>query len=143
MFLILERIFLKTPKDLNAIKEGSVVESENPDLLVKASAKRVSVIPLRVKNFFREDALVRAVAENESAFLIPLSALVEREGAGRAKLFRELRLFLKLCLKLKARFSLSNDFAESKFSLKSAREAQAIGVMLGLSVLQARKSFSD
>ncbi len=139
----MERLFLKTPKDLNKVTGGCVVESENPDLLVKASAKRVFIIPLRVKNVFREDAVVRAVAENESTFLIPLSALVEREGAGRAKLLRELRLFLKLCLKLKAKFVLSNAFAESKFSLKSAREAQAIGVLLGLTVLQARTAFSE
>lgn len=139
----MERFFLKTSKDLNKVTGGCAVESEDSDLLVKASAKRVFVIPLRVKNVFREDALVRAVAESESTFLIPLSALVEREGSGRAKLFRELRLFLKLCLKLKAAFMLSNAFAESKFSLKSARETQAIGVLLGLTELQARKAFSD
>ena len=96
------------------------------------------VNPLGSKGFFRDEAVVRSVAESGRKFAIPFAPLLHSNGSARARMLRELRLFFRLCLKLKAQFVFTNALAQSKFDLKSAREAQAIGVLLGLAPRQAK-----
>ncbi|MFH1056684.1 MAG: hypothetical protein V1717_02725 [Candidatus Micrarchaeota archaeon] len=132
---------LKTQKDVSSVKKGDFVDSENASLLEKVAGRKVFVNPLRVKNFHKSEALVKSVAEGESVFAIPLSFLLQAKGAARAKLLKDLKAFFRLCYKMKAKFVFTNAFAQSKFDLKSKREAKAIGSLFTLTPLQAKKAF--
>jgi RNase P/RNase MRP subunit p30 len=113
-----------------------VVESASSELLRKAAKKSVLINCLQVKNFQKDEGLIRAVAEGESAFEIPISVLLHSNGTQRANLLRRLRFFVKKCLKLKAKFVFTLR-AKSKFDLKTPREVAAIAQLLGLSKEQA------
>lgn len=139
----MKTIFLKTAKDAERISRDCIVQCDNAGLLAGACAKAAFVNPIPARGFFKDEALVRAAADNKCVFVIPLGVIVNSDGSGRARLLRELRFFLRLCLKLKAKFFFTNELSESKFDLKNAREAQAIGVLLGLTLLQARAAFKN
>ncbi len=136
-----DALLLKTNRDLERAPRDLILESESLSLLAGACSRGRFVMPLRAKGFFRDDALLAAAEGGGGVFVIPLSALVKSWGSGRQRLLRELRFFLRLCVKRNAKFVLTNDLAESKFDLKGAREAEAIGVLLGLTSLQARAAF--
>lgn len=113
------------------------MESDNSETLRRAARKGVLINCLQVKNFQKDEGLIRAVAEGESAFEIPFFALLHSTGAQRANLLRKLRFFVKKCLKLNARFVFTLR-AQSKFDLKTPREVIAIAQLLGLSKEQAQ-----
>ena len=135
----MERVALRSQKDLNSVKRGMLVESQNDDLLKKAAAKGVFVNPLGYDKFFRDDVLVKAVSEGESVFTIPLSVLLRSKGASRAKLLSRLRIFSRLCMKKRAKLVFTNAYAEGKFDLKGEREASALGVLLGFTQRQSKE----
>ena len=135
----MKTITLNSPKDFNSLEQNSIVDSFNPELLRKAvERKKVLINPLYAKAFYRDDGLVRSIAESESSFALPVEALLHSRGSGRAKLFRELRFFTRLCRKLGAKFFFTNLSPKSKFDLKSEREIQAIATLLGLTPQQAK-----
>jgi RNase P/RNase MRP subunit p30 len=137
----LKIVVLKSQKDLALLKKGDVAESEKSELLRKAAEKDVLVNPLNVKGFFRDEALIRSVGEGKGIFAIPLVAIVSSKGASRAKLLRELKNFVRLCFRLKAKFVFTNAYAKSKFDLKGKREVQGMGSLFSLTPLQAKKAF--
>lgn len=134
---------IKTQRDLNAIRENKdgfyALESTDSELLRKAAKRahgRALVNAFLVPKFFRDDGLIRVVAETENVFEIPLHYFLHSAHVHRAKLFDEASAFLKKCLKLKAPFVFTSR-AESEFDLKSPREIIAVGVCLGLTREQA------
>ncbi len=136
-------IEVKTQRDLNNIHENGngfyALESVDSELLRKAAKRargRALVNAFLVKNFHRDDGLVRVVAESENVFEIPLYYFLHSAHVHRAKLFDETAAFLEKCLKLKALFAFSSR-AESEFDLKSPREIIAVGECLGLTREQA------
>ncbi|HIH20000.1 TPA: hypothetical protein HA244_01910 [Candidatus Micrarchaeota archaeon] len=132
---------LNSTKDLNGLQSGAVVESRNPELLRKACERaKIFINPLQAGPFYRDEALVRSVGGSQSSFAMPIAVLLKAKGGSRAKLFREIRFFIRLCLKLKAKFIFTNAFAQDKFDLKSAREMQAIATLFGLTPLQAKNA---
>jgi len=136
-------VVLKSQKDVALLKKGDIAESEKSDLLRKSTEKDVLINPLGVKAFFRDDALIRSVGEGRASFAIPLTALVSSKGASRAKLLRELKLFFRLCFRLKAKFLFTNAYAKSRFDLKGKREVQGLGSLFSLTPLQAKKAFES
>lgn len=134
---------LKTQKDLMRVQEFVAVESVDGELLRKA-VRRASVLvnPLFVKNFGRDDGLIRAVAESNNVFEIPLRALLEASFVSRAKLFSEVHAFLQKCVKLRARFAFVSR-ARTEFDLKAPEEIISVGLALGLSREQARFALSE
>ncbi len=141
---------IKTQRDLNAIRgeDGDgfyALESVDSELLRKAAKRargRALVNAFLVKNFHRDDGLVRVVAESENVFEIPLYYFLHSAHVHRAKLFDEAAAFLKKCLKLKAPFVFTSR-AESEFDLKSPREIIAVGECLGLTREQAVFALSE
>jgi len=121
--------------------EGQLViaESENGELLRRAAANpSVDLInPFRAREFYRDDGLIRAVAEAGKAFEIPLAPLLGTEFVFRAKLITQAREFVRRCVKLHAPLVFTSR-AGSEFDLKSPREAVALIQLLGLSAEQAR-----
>lgn len=134
---------LKKGNDADKLSAGlQVVESKSSELLSKACAKtRVLVNPLGARNFWRDDGLIRAVADNDCLFEIAWSYLLVEGALDKAKRLKRLRDFIRKCLKLKARFVFVSG-ARSEFDLKSPREIAAIGVLLGLSQEQAQHFLS-
>ncbi|NUN11606.1 hypothetical protein HUU53_03080 [Candidatus Micrarchaeota archaeon] len=132
-------IELKSQKDLNRLQDVGVASlSGSEELLCKACLKKEFFLinPLQTPGFFKSDALVRSVADNDRVFELPLRPLLHASFVYRAKALRELRLFLKKCLKLKAKFVFTSR-AESEFDLKTEREIIAILIQLGLTSQQA------
>ena len=136
-------VFLKSQKDLASVKAGDMIESESSELLRKAVSKKVLVNPLNAKNFFRDDALVRSIAESNSTFAIPLSVISNARGSSRARLLRDLKLFFRLCFRLKAKFVFTNAYAKTKFDVKGKRDVRAIGSLFALTPLQAKEAFEN
>ncbi len=135
-------IQLNSQKDLNLLRcsEGGLlcVESQNGELLRAACKNKNSALinALAVQGFSRDDGLIRAVAENEKAFEIPLSALVLQKHVFRAKAISQLKEFARRCNKLGAKMVFTSR-AKEEWDLKSPREIIAIASLLGLSREQA------
>lgn len=132
-------VSVKRPQDLPKERDGViVVEGENTDLLRQA-CKRAGVTlvnPTKVHQYFRDDGLIRAVAQNDKAFEIPISELLRSSFVYRARHLVTMRSFLARCVRLKAGFVLTSRAQES-WDLKSPRETVALGVALGLTPQQA------
>jgi len=133
------------PAGKTPAKAGEIVcaESGDTEALRRAAANpRVALLnPLLVKDFHKDDGLVRAVAEAGKAFEIPVRPLLEKNFVYRAKLMAQLRVFLAKCLKLGAAFVFTSR-AQSEFDLKSPQETIALIQALGLSRQQAQYSIT-
>ncbi len=114
----------------------------NVDLLVSACKqnKEFNLInPLLDGDFYKSDALVEIARDKKKAFEIPFYSILHSRN--RAKLFFQLRIFLKKCLKRRVPFFFSSR-AETEFDLKSPREIIAIANVLGLTYEQAAAAIS-
>lgn len=124
-----------------AVKGDEIVvaEAENGELLRRAAGNpSVSLInPSRVRDFYKDEGLIRAVAGEGKAFEIPLAPLLGTEFVFRAKLITQTREFVRRCLKLHAPLAFTSR-AQSAFDLKSPRETIALIPLLGLTEQQAR-----
>ncbi len=135
-------IQLNSQKDLNLLRgsEGGLLcaESQNGELLRAACKnKNVALVnALPVPGFSRDDGLIRAVAENEKAFEIPISTLLCSKHVFRAKAISQLKEFARRCNKLGAKMVFTSR-AREEWDLKSPREIIAIASLLGLAREQA------
>ena len=136
-----KKVFLRNPKDFSQLQENSVAESESSDLLRKASKKKLLINPFLVKGLFKDEGLIRCVAEGKAIFEIPVNIFLSSSGAKRAKALREASIFLKKCIKLKAPYCLTSR-AKTLFDLKTPFEMAAIGNALGLTRDQAKAAVS-
>jgi len=116
----------------------SILAGENAELLRKG-VKRYDL--LFVSSFYPDTALMRAVAEEEKAFEIPINGLLRSGGYSRANLLARMRFFIKLCTKYKADYVMTSR-AGDEYEMKSVDELVAIGGMLGLSPPQAKRALS-
>ncbi|MCX6767860.1 MAG: hypothetical protein NTY90_03995 [Candidatus Micrarchaeota archaeon] len=118
-----------------------IVSIDSPDgelLRIAAASRAVDLVnPLGAKDFYRDDGLIRAVAEAGKAFEIPLAPLLRAEFVYRAKAIVQAREFVRRCLKLGAAFVFTSR-AETEWDLKSPRETIALIQLLGLTGQQAR-----
>jgi len=116
----------------------AVLAGESAELLRKG-VKRFDL--LFVSSFYPDTALMRAVAEHEKAFEVPINGLLMAGGYSRANLLARMRFFLKLCNKYKADYVITSR-AENEFEMKRVDELVAIGGMLGLAPPQAKRALS-
>ncbi len=121
------------PKDKISILSGEDAE------LLRKGVKRYDLI--FVSSFYPDTALMREVADNNTAFEIPVSGLLRSYGFSRAALLGRMQFFLELCVKYNANYCLTSR-AESIYELKSVDELIAIAWALGLTPQQAKRSMS-
>ncbi|MFH0835628.1 MAG: RNase P subunit p30 family protein [Candidatus Micrarchaeota archaeon] len=127
-------VVLRKSGDLKLVKTSGLqsVEGKSSDLLRKACLRaRVLINPVFVRNYQRDDGLIRAVKEHDCVFEIPVAYLLCERPAEKAKRIRRVGEFVKRCVKLKTSFVLVSDASEEA-ELKSPREVIAVGVLLGL-----------
>lgn len=136
---------LRGQKDIPRAASGgiTIVEGANTELLRQACRREgVSLVnPFKIQQYYKDDGLIRAVAENGKAFEVPLSEIVRTTYVYRARFLSQARAFLQRCVKRRAGFVLTSR-AREEWDLKSPREAIALGVALGLSREQAGYSIS-
>ena len=130
------RLELKSGNDLRLVKTGMSVCSMNGEWLRQACRKRILVAPLGVLKFEKDEGLVRAVAETDSVFELPMRPLLHAFGRRRAQLLSAYSKFYGLCEKRGAKVAFTSQ-AQSAFDVKSPREAVAIWQQLGLKRDQA------
>lgn len=135
-------VFLKSDGDGGNVKKGDAVASENSMALRKAAKKKVLVDPTHIKRFEKDEGLVRAVAETDSAFELPLAVLLHASGRKRARWIQAYRAFWQLCVKRKASVFVTSQ-AESPWDVKHPRETLALIQQFGPSKLQAQQLLSE
>ncbi len=120
----------------------NVVEALDVDALVRKckGGNALVVNPVIARDFYKSAALVETAREKKLVFEIPLSSILRCRD--RSKLFFQLRIFLKSCLKRKVPFVFTSR-ALNEFELKSPREIIAIGQVLGLNYEQAAAALSS
>ncbi len=132
------RLEIKTGNDLRLVKTGMSVSSLNGDWLRQACRKGVLIDPLNVLKFEKDEGLVRAVAETDSVFELPLKPLLHSFGRKRAQLLSAYEKFFTLCQKRKAKVAFTSQ-SQTPFDVKSPREAVAIWQQVGLARDQATR----
>lgn len=125
------RLELKSGNDLRLVKAGMSVCSVNGEWLRQACRKGILVDPLLVPKFEKDEGLVRAVAETDSVFELPLRPLLHSFGRKRATLLAAYGKFLALCQKRGASVAFTSQ-AQGAFDVKSPREAVAIWQQVGI-----------
>lgn len=125
------RLELKVGNDLRLVKAGMSVCSINGEWLRQACRKGILVDPLQVVKFEKDEGLVRAVAETDSLFEIPMRPLLHSFGRRRAQLLSAYAKFFTLCQKRGARVAFTSQ-AQSPYDVKSPREAVAVWQQMGL-----------
>ena len=136
-------VFLKSRADVQHLKGGEIIASENPELLKESLHRHPrSIDPTLVRSFYRQEGLVVLAKDAGVPFQLPLLPVLRSFGSKRARLFYEYRRFLKLCGKKKAGFSLVL-VPENEFDKKSARELEAVAtVFFGFTTQQAKAHFT-
>ena len=127
---------LKTGNDLRLVKTGMSVCSANGEWLRQAARKNILVDPLALLKFEKDEGLVRAVAETDSVFELPMRPLLHTFGRKRASLLSAYFKFYALCQKRGAKVTFTSQ-AQSNFDVKSPRETVAIWQQIGLRREQA------
>lgn len=125
------RLELKTGNDLRLVKPGMSVFSANGDWLRQACRKGILVDPTSVLKFEKDEGLVRAVAETESVFELPLRPLLQAFGRRRAQMLSAYSKFVALCQKRGAKITFTSQ-AQNVWDVKSPREAIAIWQQINL-----------
>lgn len=125
------RLELKAGNDLRLVKAGMSVCSANGEWLRQACRKGILVDALQVPKFEKDEGLVRAVADTDSAFELPMSPLLHSFGRKRAALLSAYAKFFSLCQKRGAKVAFTSQ-AQSAFDVKSPREAVAVWQQMGL-----------
>lgn len=131
-------------QDIPRESHGLVAVEGTDTELLRQACKRESVSlvnPLKVPKFYRDDGLIRAVAENGKSFELPLAELIRTNYVYRARFLVQARAFLARCVKLRAGVVLTSR-AKETYDLKSPREVMALGISMGLSKEQAEYSIS-
>ncbi len=130
------RLELKSGNDLRLVKTGMSVSSVNGEWLRQAARKNILVDALGVLKFEKDEGLVRAVADSDSVFELPLRPLLHAFGRRRAQLLSAYSKFYVLCQKRGAKVAFTSQ-AQTDFDVKSPREAVAIWQQMGLKREQA------
>ncbi|MBI2445024.1 hypothetical protein HYV43_01415 [Candidatus Micrarchaeota archaeon] len=125
------RLELKSGNDLRLVKAGMSVSSMNGDWLRQACRKSILVDPLAVPKFEKDEGLVRAVADSDSVFELPMRPLLHSFGRRRAQRLSAYSKFYVLCQKRDAKIAFTSQ-AQSAFDVKSPREAVAIWQQMGV-----------
>lgn len=148
-----QRIVVETQADLKKVPRSGVAlaSGKSGEVLKKLSSRdsqaTLLVDAFSVPNFFKDDGLIRSVADAEKngckiAFAVPYAYLLRSSFVYRARFVSQTRIFLSKCLKLGAPFVVVSG-AQNEFELKSPREAIALCELLGLSFEQAQKALSS
>ena len=137
-----KRLVLQAGKDLQAVQKGFSVASENGDWLRQAARKNVLVDPTFVLKFEKDEGLVRAVAETQSVFELPLWPLLHASGRKRASLLSSYGRFAALCDKRGAKWVWTSQ-AQAAWDVKSPRETEALLIQVGLTREQAGKKIAE
>ncbi len=127
-------------------KTGELVVAEglNGELLRAAAKSRDVdfVNPCLVPKYWKDDGLIRAVAEGGKAFELPLVPLIlTQKFALRARNLSQLSQFLARCRKLHAPIVFTSR-SQTKYDLKSPIEWLAVSQLLGLTREQAAAAWS-
>jgi len=136
------RLDLKSGNDLRLVKTGMSVCSVNGEWLRQACRKGILIDALSVPKFEKDEGLVRAVAETESVFELPLRPLLHSFGRKRANLLAAYAKFFALCQKRGAKIAFTSQ-AHNEFDVKSPREAVAVWQQVGLSREQVQHALQQ
>lgn len=136
------RLELKSGNDLRLVKSGMSVFSQNGEWLRQACRKGILVDPVVVPKFEKDEGLVRAVADTQSVFELPMLPLLHSFGRKRAILLAAYAKFFALCQKRGAKVVFTSH-AQSHWDVKSPREAVAIWQQVGLTREQVQRIMSE
>ncbi len=130
---------LRSRADVNLIRAGAVVDSQDAELLKECLRHRpASIDPTHVRQFYRQEGLVQLAKDAGIPFSLPLLPLLHSSGNARAKLLHQYRRFIGVCRAVQAPFWLVLE-AQDSYDQKTEREWEAVATtQFGLTSLQAR-----
>ena len=149
--VVLPRFSIESRQDLNkaAAQAGAcIVFSKSGDLLrktVSLSRSPMLVDAFSVPNFYRDEGLIRAIAQENSSrpvgFELACSQFLRCSFVFRARFVSQATSFVKKCFKLDAPVIVTSG-AVDDFELKSPRETIALAELFGFSQMQASAAIS-
>lgn len=104
-----------------------MAEERSTESLKKAIVRgnTASVDPLQARNFYKDDALIKAAADAGTVLEVNLAPVFKLPAGRRTQSLRETRIFLEKCVKHNAKFSILSR-SDDQLDSKSGRELQAI-----------------
>ena len=116
-----------------------VFESDSPEEMRKALGRKHDLYFF--SSFKPDDGVIKKAGEKGKVFEIPVDDLIYSKGMKRAIIIAKKSFFLKLCIKYHADYVLTSR-AKDEYGLRSPKQMIALGVLLGLSEDQARRSIT-